>query len=193
MYVAIARGTADVVTDTIERLTPTGIRLHSGREIAADLIVTATGLRLRPVGGLQLVVDDEPVDLTQTVAYRGIMPSGVPNFALATGYVNASWTLRIDLISRYVCRLLAYLDRHGFTQAWPLAPPPGTTTRPLIDISAGYIQRASHTLPRQSDLDPWRIHQSYLAERRLLGRRARLAEGMEFRRSPAGQPGRPRG
>ncbi|MEI2776578.1 MAG: NAD(P)/FAD-dependent oxidoreductase [Tetrasphaera sp.] len=185
LYAALSDGSAEIVTDTIETFTEHGIALRSGRHLDADIVVTATGLRLRPGGGAELVVDGRPVDLASTVTYRGIMLCGVPNFALAVGYINASWTLRVDLVSRYVCRLIGYLDRHGFGSAWPDAPAPGEPTRPLMDFAAGYIQRGADVLPRQTGRGVWQVRQNYLAERRRLGRHARVEEGMTFRRTPA--------
>ncbi len=187
LHAALSEGRAEIVTDTIDTFTPTGIRLTSGRQLDADIVVTATGLVLKPGGGATLAVDGREIDLPSTVAYRGMMLCGVPNFALAIGYINASWTLRVDLVSRYVCRLLTYMDRHGFTSAWPTAPPEGEETRPIMDFAAGYIRRSAAELPRQGASGPWRVHQNYLVERRLLGRRARLEEAMEFRRDGAGR------
>ncbi|MBK6888313.1 MAG: NAD(P)/FAD-dependent oxidoreductase [Tetrasphaera sp.] len=191
LHAAITAGQAEIVTDTIESFTPTGIRLASGRHLDADIVVTATGLVLKPGGGATLVVDGREVDLPTTVSYRGMMLCGVPNFALALGYINASWTLRVDLVSRYVCRLLTYMDRHGFTSAWPKEPPSGQETRPIMEFAAGYIQRSSAKLPRQGSSGPWKVHQNYLVERRLLGRRARIEEEMEFRRGGPGQVASP--
>lgn len=187
LHAALSDGRAEIVTDTIERFTPTGIRLAGGRELDADIVVSATGLTLLPGGGATLAVDGREVDFASTVAYRGMMLCGVPNFALALGYINASWTLRVDLVSRYVCRLLTYLDRHGFTSAWPQEPPAGEETRPIMDFAAGYIQRSAALLPRQGSSGPWKVHQNYLVERRLLGPRAHVEEAMEFRRT--GAPG----
>ena len=182
LYAALSSGRAEIVTDTIDRFTAHGIRLTSGREVPADVVVTATGLRILPGGGATLSVDGAPVDLAQTVSYKGIMLSGIPNFALALGYTNASWTLKVDLVSRYVCRLLAYMERHGFTQVWPQAPPAGAATRPIIDFAAGYVQRAAAQLPRQGSSGPWQVPQNYLVDRWRLRRRGRLTDGVTFRR-----------
>jgi len=182
LHQAIGRGDAEVVTDTIDRFTATGIRLSSGRELPADLVVTATGLQILPGGGAQLSVDGEPIDLRETVSYKGIMLSGVPNFALALGYTNISWTLKVDLTSRYVCRLLSYMDRHGFTQVWPQRPSSGDTERPIIDFAAGYVQRAAAILPRQGTTGPWSVPQNYLVDRWRLRRRGRLTDGVVFSR-----------
>lgn len=182
LFTAIGDGRAEVVTDTIATFTPTGVRLASGRELPADIVVTATGLRLLPGGGAALAVDGVDVDLPSTVSYKGIMLSGVPNFALALGYTNASWTLKVDLVSRYVCRLLDYMERHGFAQVWPQEPPAGEPTRPIIDFAAGYVQRGASLIPRQGSSGPWRVPQNYLVDRARLRRRGRLDDGVIFRR-----------
>jgi cation diffusion facilitator CzcD-associated flavoprotein CzcO len=161
LFEAINAGRASIVTDTIEEFTENGLRLASGTEIEADIIVTATGLNLLPVGGIALSVDGEDVDLAKTVAYKGMMLSGVPNFALAIGYTNASWTLKCDLVSRYVCRLLAYMDRHGYRQATPITPDSELPDEPLINLRSGYIMRSIDILPRQGPAAPWRLYQNY--------------------------------
>ena len=162
LFAAIRGGRAEVVTDRIERVTATGIRLRSGRELDADVIVSATGLTLRPLGGLELSVDGEPIDPGTTVAYRGLMLAGVPNLTLSIGYVNASWTLRSDLVARYVTRLLGYLDRKGYASATPRS----TTQRgrPLLDLTSGYVQRSVHRFPQQGERDPWLLRQNYLRD-----------------------------
>jgi monooxygenase len=186
LYTAIKSGRASVVTDRIESFVPTGIRLASGDELAADIVVSATGLSLIPCGGVRLSLDGTPVDISEHAAYRGLMLSGVPNLAYCIGYTNASWTLRADLSSRYVCRLLDYLDRHGYAAATPGAPAgPG---RPRLDLSSGYVQRALDKFPRQGDRDPWLVRQSYLRDA-LAVPRADVTRGMTFtRRASAGTP-----
>ncbi len=177
---AVGDGSASVVTDRIERFTPTGIRLESGREIEADVVVSATGLTLLPLGGIALDVDGAPVDLAGTVVYRGFLLTGVPNFAFCVGYVNASWTLRADLTSRYVCRVLRHLrDRHLDVVTAP-APPPGER-RPLLDLTSGYVARAVDAFPKQGGGGPWRMRQNYLLDR-LAAARADLPAELEFRR-----------
>lgn len=148
LFAALAAGRASVVTDTVETFTPGGVRLGSGEELAADVVVTATGLRLLALGGMTLTVDGADVDLGRTVAYKGMMLSGVPNFALTIGYTNASWTLKADLVASYVCRLLRHLDATGQQVVTPVAPPDGELS-PLIDLRSGYVLRSLHTLPRQ--------------------------------------------
>ncbi|MBG6183181.1 cation diffusion facilitator CzcD-associated flavoprotein CzcO [Arthrobacter sp. CAN_A214] len=154
---------ASVVTDTIETFTPRGIRLSSGRELDADVVVTATGLSMLPLGGATFTVDGKRVDLGETWVYRGLMTSGVPNLALCFGYSNASWTLRADLSSRYVCRLLNYLDRHGYRSATPAARD-GMTRRPILDFTSGYVQRGSGAFPQQGKRQPWVMRHNYLLD-----------------------------
>jgi cation diffusion facilitator CzcD-associated flavoprotein CzcO len=151
-----------MVTDHIDRFVPEGIRLCSGRTLTADIVVSATGLSLLPIGGVQLTVDGEVVDPGKRVAYRGVMLSGVPNFAYCIGYTNASWTLRADLSHRYVRRLLAHLDKHGLASATPRETP--GHRRPLLDLTSGYVQRALDRFPQQGDRDPWTVRQNYLLD-----------------------------
>jgi monooxygenase len=162
LFQAIADGRASVVTDRVASFTATGIRLESGAELDADIVVTATGLELLPVGGIALTVDGEPIDVGQRSAYRGLMLSGVPNFAYCIGYTNASWTLRADLSHRYLIKLLDHLDRNGLAVATPTAP--ARSGRPLIDLSSGYVRRALDKFPRQGDRDPWIVRQNYLRD-----------------------------
>ncbi|WP_333618415.1 flavin-containing monooxygenase [Dietzia sp.] len=158
IFQAIARG-AKVVTDKIDRFTPTGIRLRSGKELEADIIVTATGLDLQAFGGAQIAIDGEDVDVTKTVAYRGMMLGGIPNVSFTIGYVNASWTLRADMVSRYMVKLW----KTGVRTYVPI-PPVGTFERPMLDLDAGYVRRGAAYLPRQGEHHPWRYDQNYLLE-----------------------------
>jgi cation diffusion facilitator CzcD-associated flavoprotein CzcO len=158
---AIRRGTASVVTDTIERFTPTGIRLSSGAELEADIVVTATGLEMLFVGGMALSVDGDPVDSSTRMVYKGMMLEDVPNFAFAIGYTNASWTLKCELSSQYVCRLLNHLHMAGLRVATPDAHGTEPTGETVMGLNSGYIQRAAHMLPRQGPGFPWRVYQSY--------------------------------
>jgi cation diffusion facilitator CzcD-associated flavoprotein CzcO len=161
LFKAISAGRASVVTDTIETVTERGVRLASGTELEADVLVLATGLELLAFGGLALTVDGRPVDLPSTLAYKGAMLSGVPNFAFAVGYVNASWTLKVDLVCEWLCRVLAHMDARGAAVALPVPADPPGPTRPLLDFSAGYVQRALERFPKQGDRPPWRIAMSY--------------------------------
>jgi cation diffusion facilitator CzcD-associated flavoprotein CzcO len=168
LFRAIRNGTADVVTDRIETFTEDGVLLASGRELEADVIVTATGLNVQAIGGISLTVDGDPVHLPDTVAYKGMMLSGVPNFVLAIGYTNSSWTLKIGLLCEHFCRLLAYMDAHGYDVARPEPSDPDMPTRPFLDFAAGYIQRAVDQLPRQGDRMPWLTSMSYSTDVKLL-------------------------
>lgn len=164
LFRAINEGRVEVVTDRIDTFTPTGLRLRSGRELAADLIVTATGLRVRSAGGIRLSVDGVPVDPGRTVTYRGVMLCGVPNLSLVIGYVNASWTLRADLVNCYVARLLRLMDQRGYDRVVATPPRGEPGGRPLLDLKSGYVERAAGTLPQQGRRSPWLIHQNYLRE-----------------------------
>ena len=168
LFAAITAGRADVVTDTIETFTETGIRLSSGIELEADIVVTATGLTMQLLGGIALDVDGTKVVPGESVAYKGIMLCGVPNLATTFGYTNASWTLKADLTAEYVCRLLDLMDERGMRQCTPLAPDPGLPTEPFIDFSSGYVTRAAADLPKQGATTPWRLHQNYLRDTWLL-------------------------
>ena len=184
LFRAISDGHASVVTDTIETFTEHGVRLTSGTELPADIIVTATGLNLIPIGGLAITVDGSPVDLPNTVAYKGMMLSGVPNFAMALGYTNASWTLKCDLVAEYVCRVLNYLDEHDLQVCTPL--PPDTDERiPLIDLRSGYVQRGLDRLPKQGPAAPWRLYQNYPRDVLMLRYRSVRDKGVRFSRRPA--------
>lgn len=161
LFAAIKGGRVSVVTDHIETFTEKGIRLRSGRELEADLVVTATGLNLLPLGGMQLAVDGRPVELKRTVGYKGMMYSDVPNLASAFGYTNASWTLKCDLTCAYVCRLLNYMGRHRVRQCTPRLRDPSVTEQPWVDFTSGYIQRAMDKFPKQGSKAPWRLYQNY--------------------------------
>jgi cation diffusion facilitator CzcD-associated flavoprotein CzcO len=171
LFKALRRGTASVVTDTVETFTERGIRLGSGEELDADLVVTATGLNLQPFGGIELSVDGAAVKLPETMAYKALMLSGVPNFAFTIGYTNASWTLKADLVAEYVCRLLRHLDDHGHRSVVPVAEP-GIGQQPFMDFSSGYVLRSLGNLPKQGDRAPWRLRQNYLHDVRTIRRDA---------------------
>lgn len=167
MFRALKRGDASIVTDRIETFTETGIRLAGGTELPADIIVTATGLNLQMFGGMTLALDGEPADLTRSVAYRGMMLSGLPNFAMAIGYTNSSWTLKVDMLCQYFNRVLTHMDEHGYTSVRAV-PDPDMELRPLLDFSAGYVQRALDGLPKQGTVDPWKMSMSVYADVRLI-------------------------
>jgi monooxygenase len=183
LFRAVAAGRASVVTDTIATFTEGGVRLTSGRELAADVVVTATGLRLVACGGIRLVVDGTEIDPGATFIHRASMLSGVPNLAMSVGYTNASWTLRSDLTARHVCALLAHMDRHGYASATPRldeAPEPA----PLLPLTSGYVVRAAAALPKQGARAPWVMRQNYLLDR-LDARFGDLTRSLVFARRPA--------
>jgi monooxygenase len=170
LFKAIRAGRASVVTDRIATFTEQGVLLESGRELEADIIITATGLNVQAMGGISLTVDGQQVSLPDTVAYKGMMLSGVPNFAYAIGYTNSSWTLKVGLLCEHFCRLLAYMDAHGYDTARPEPADLAMPTRPLLNFGAGYVQRAIHMLPRQGDRAPWLTSMSYTSDVKLLRR-----------------------
>lgn len=182
LFTAIKSGAVNLVTGQIERFTKTGIRLSSGEELDADVIVTATGLALKLLGGVQLSVDGVPVDPAKTLTYKGCMVSNIPNLASAFGYTNASWTLKCELIAGYVCRLLYYMDQHGYAQCTPRPQNVLFTQEPVLNLTSGYVQRAMDKLPRQGSKKPWKMYQNYLLD--LFGLRfSRVRDGtLEFTR-----------
>jgi monooxygenase len=185
LFKALGAGTASIVTDRIEAFTERGLKLARGAELEADVVVTATGLRLQAIGGTTLSVDGAAVHMPDTLAYRGMMLSGVPNFAMTIGYTNASWTLKADLTAGYVCRLLNHMAAHGYRQCMPASDPQGVIRRPLIDLASGYVQRSINELPAQGSERPWEVRQNYPLDM-LDFRRADLEDGvMQF---SAGRP-----
>jgi cation diffusion facilitator CzcD-associated flavoprotein CzcO len=182
LFEALSRGDASIVTDGLETFTETGLKLTSGAELEADVIVTATGLNLLLLGGMELAVDGEEVEFADRVAYKGMMLCGVPNLAIALGYTNASWTLKCDLVAEYVCRLLNHMDAHGYAVATPRAPDPSLPIQPFIDFNSGYVLRSIADLPKQGATPPWRLHQNYFRDIRLL-RRGPVDDEMEFARA----------
>jgi cation diffusion facilitator CzcD-associated flavoprotein CzcO len=184
LFKAIRDGDATVVTDTIERFTENGIKLDSGEQLEADVIITATGLNLLFLGGMELVVDGEPVNIAEKMAYKGMMLSGVPNCAFTVGYTNASWTLKADLTSEYVCRVLAHMDAHGYRKSVPELSDPSVTEMPLLDFTSGYVQRSLHEFPKQGSKEPWKLRQNYVLDIRTI-RRGPIDDGaMRFSASP---------
>jgi cation diffusion facilitator CzcD-associated flavoprotein CzcO len=161
LFKSIHSGRASVVTDHIDTFTERGLKLTSGSEIEAEVIVTATGLNLLVLGGMQIEIDGEEIELSRTMAYKGMMLSGVPNLALAIGYTNASWTLKCDLTCEYVCRLLGHMDEHGYRYCTPRNSDPSVTEQPFLDFSSGYVLRSIDKFPKQGSRAPWRLHQNY--------------------------------
>ena len=178
LFDAIRDGRAEVVTDTIERFTEKGLLLASGRELDADVIVTATGLELQLISDIALTVDGEAVDLSRATTYKGMMLSDVPNLALSFGYTNASWTLKADLTSAYVCRLLNTMRARGMRQVTPRLAGPVEEV-PFLDFTSGYVQRAMARFPKQGKRKPWRLNQSYTRDLMAL-RFGSVDDEMEF-------------
>jgi monooxygenase len=168
LFKTIRKGNADVVTDTIERFTETGIQLTSGQHLDADIIVTATGLNIQFFGGAQVLRNGTPIDLAHSMAYKGMMLSGLPNMVFTFGYTNASWTLKADLTSEFIARLLNYMDSHGYDKVVPIEPGDDIERRPFVDLSSGYILRAIDRLPKSGSQTPWQLKQNYFIDLRLI-------------------------
>jgi cation diffusion facilitator CzcD-associated flavoprotein CzcO len=169
LFQVIRDGKASVVTGHIETFTETGVLLTDGRELPADIIVTATGLNVQALGGMTLTVDGDPVHVASACAYKGMMLSGVPNFVFVFGYTNASWTLRVGLVSEHFTRLLRHMDASGYDTVTPIADA-SMPTAPFTSFASGYIKRALDQLPRQGSRAPWRISPTYNADVKLLRR-----------------------
>src|SRR5437879_4525321 len=185
LFKAISSGAASVVTDHIDTFTEEGLLLQSGTELEADIIITATGLELLFMGGIEVSVDGEPVHLPEKLTYKGMMLEGVPNLALAIGYTNASWTLKCDLTCDYVCRLLNHLRAAGLRQCMPVNADASVSPQPLLGLSSGYVQRSAHLFPNQGSKFPWQVHQSYLRDYRALKTSDIFDDAMVFS-NPAG-------
>jgi cation diffusion facilitator CzcD-associated flavoprotein CzcO len=196
LFRAIRKGSAEIVTDTITGFSPSGIRLASGRELEADIVITATGLRLLPLGGISFAVDGRAVELPSTLAYKGMMLSGIPNFAFLVGYTNASWTLKVGLVCEHFMRLLSYMDAHGYDQVTPTPDPLALAgTRPLLDFSASYVTRAVGDFPRQGARAPWQLAMNPNVDRAVLRKGPVEDPALQFRarRPGAAQPAEPAG
>lgn len=167
IFEAIAEGRADVVTDHIDCFTEEGLRLQSGKELQADVIVTATGFDLQWMGGVELDVDGVPYEVPEAMIYKGCMLSGLPNAAFIFGYINSSWTLRAELVCDYICRLLRHMDEQGYARCCPI-PDPTVERLPALDLMAGYVKRGAAVMPSQGARDPWRFNQSYARDKALL-------------------------
>ncbi|EUA94242.1 FAD-containing monooxygenase EthA [Mycobacterium ulcerans str. Harvey] len=188
LFRAIRHGQVDVVTDTIDRFTPTGIRLNSGQQLPADIIVTATGLNLQLFGGAAVTVDGESVDLTKAMAYKGMMLSGLPNMAYTVGYTDASWTLKADLVSEFVCRLLNYMDANDYESVVVERPGSDVQECPFMEFTPGYVLRVIDELPKQGSRKPWRLNQNYLRDIHLIRRGKIDDEGLRFAKKPVAVP-----
>ena len=182
LFAAINSGVADVVTDHIDAFTSSGIRLQSGDELSADIIVTATGLNVEIFSGMELSVDGRVINPAETYCYKGMMLSGLPNLAFSMGYTNASWTLKSDLVAEYVCRLLNHMDAKGESFCTPMVPEEGVEEEPFMDFTSGYVTRALASLPKQGVSKPWKLYQNYIKDRLSLGRGAFEDDCMKFGR-----------
>ena len=183
LYKSIASGKVNMVTDTIQCFTEMGVLCESGMELAADIIITATGLNMELLSGIDLTVDGQPIKLRKTISYKGFMFSGVPNLVHCFGYANASWTLKAELICGYAMRLLKHMDKQGFDYCVPRSTgilPLGT---PVLNLNAGYVLRAAIRMPKQSEYDPWRVHNDYFTDKKLLKRGRLKDSAMAFERA----------
>jgi cation diffusion facilitator CzcD-associated flavoprotein CzcO len=183
LFAGIRGGRVSIVTDTIETFAADGIRLASGETLKADIVVAATGLVVKLLGGIDLVVDGEAVNVADRFSYKGMMLSDVPNLAVAFGYTNASWTLKCDLTARTICRLLRHMDRHHYRICVPRLRDGETERRPMLDFSSGYVARAATYLPSQGPRPPWRVHQNYLKDLVAMRFRPVTDDAMEFRKA----------
>jgi monooxygenase len=183
LFKALRDGRISIATGTIKRYTAEGLELESGRKIEADIVVAATGLNVKLFGGIALAVDGAPIRVADHVAYKGLMLSDVPNLALSFGYTNASWTLKCDLTSRYVCRLLNHMAKEGLAICTPRLPKAGVISLPMLDFTSGYLQRAGDKMPRRGEAAPWRLPQNYLYDLAALGFGSVTDAAMEFRQA----------
>lgn len=169
LFKILREGRASVETDQIEKFTKTGIQLKSGKHLDADIIVSATGLNIQILGGIKATIDGQPLNTSQHMLYRGVMVSDVPNMAMIIGYINASWTLKVDIASEYICKLINHMDKNGYDQVIPQ----GDATELMEDtvmgsLSSGYIARAADVMPKQGKHAPWKVSNNYLADRKEL-------------------------
>lgn len=193
LFKILREGHASVETDHIEKFTETGIQLKSGKHLDADIIVSATGLNIQILGGIQATMDGKPLDTSKHMLYQGVMVSDVPNMALIIGYINASWTLKVDIAAEYICRLLNYMDQHGYDEVIP----EGDATELLEDtvmgsLTSGYIARAADVMPKQGKHAPWKVSNNYLADRKEL-KTASFEDGvLKFKSKSSAVPAKPR-
>lgn len=164
LYKAIYKGKADVVTDHIDRFVDNGILLKSGKTLDADIVITATGLKVVVLGKIQVTLDGKPFDVTDKMSYRGVMFEGIPNAAMVFGYTNSSWTLKADLIADYFCRVVKYMDKEGFDEVIPVNDDPTMAKKSFIDLTSGYIARVKDQLPKQGTKGAWKLHQNYFRD-----------------------------
>ena len=187
LFKAIKAGTASVVTDHVATFTQSGVQLESGAELDADIVITATGLELLFLGGIEMKVDGEEIDLPSKLTYKGMMLEDVPNLAIAVGYTNASWTLKCELTCEYVTRLLNHMYATGNRQCVAVNKDTDVEAQPLLSLTSGYVQRSAHRFPRQGSRFPWQVHQSYLADYRAMKRSRIHDDAMEFS-NPVSEP-----
>ncbi len=180
LFHAINNGSASVVTEHIDKFTANGVTLKNGKSLAADIIVTATGLSVDILGSYQLSVDQKPFNVADSYCYKGMMLSGLPNFAFSMGYTNASWTLKSDLVAQYVCRLINHMHKHQYHYCQPVLPENGIEAEPFIDFSSSYIIRALDKLPKQGRKKPWKLNQNYILDRISLGYGSVVDDNMLF-------------
>jgi len=201
LFKAIRKGQASVATDQIERFTAHGIKLQSGEELPADIIVSATGLNVQLLGGVRIEVDGKRFVPSDSLTYKGVLVEGVPNAAIIIGYTNASWTLKADIASEYVCRLLQHMDKKGYTQVVPQDRDNSRTEDTVMGgLNSGYIRRAIDQLPKQGNKRPWKIVQDYVRDVPILRYAPIEDEALRFSREqakpggkPADRPGKLRG
>jgi cation diffusion facilitator CzcD-associated flavoprotein CzcO len=183
LFASIRQGRADVVTDTIDTFTKTGVRTSSGRELDADVIVTATGLQVQLLGGAHVSVDQVPVRLNHVMTYKGVLVEGVPNLAFVFGYTNASWTLKADIACEYVARLLRHMDQHGYSSVVARGSDAVRGTESVLSsLNSGYVRRGNDALPRQGTESPWRVLNNYLRDAPMLRYRPIDDGVLEFQR-----------
>jgi monooxygenase len=184
LFKTVRAGKVSIATDEIESFTETGVRLRSGQHLDADLVITATGLKLKMLGGSMISIDGRQISLGETVSYKGMMYSDVPNLASSFGYTNASWTLKAELIAQYVCRLVNHMKANGYDVCVPRLREDEMGSLPAVDLTSGYIQRAANILPKQGLHKPWKYHQNYLLDLASL-KFGSLNDGvMQFERRP---------
>ncbi|HEX3239193.1 MAG TPA: NAD(P)/FAD-dependent oxidoreductase [Solirubrobacterales bacterium] len=191
LFRALGSGSAEIVTDRIAGFDAGGIKLESGQRLDADIVVTATGLNVLFLGGMKVTIDGVEPQMPKTMTYKGMMLNGFPNFAFALGYTNASWTLKADLVSEYVCRLLKHMDAGGYDVCVPEITDPSVNEEPLLDFNSGYVLRALDGLPKQGSKEPWKLRQSYPYDLRMMRRGSLLDGSMQFRRKGAPEPAQP--
>ncbi|HEX4842077.1 MAG TPA: NAD(P)/FAD-dependent oxidoreductase [Limnobacter sp.] len=188
LFKVLKKGKASIVTDHIDSFVKEGIKLKSGQVLEADIVVTATGLDLQILGGMGLTIDGKALNVGDVMSYKGVMMSDIPNFAMVFGYTNASWTLKADLASEFVCRVINHMDAKGYNRVVPNANGVSPEGSPLFDLEAGYMKRAADRLPKQGPVAPWTIENNYLADRPVL-KKGKIEDGvLEFSKADSAAP-----